>query len=236
MRSASYYPSSMILDVCALIVSLASAGFAGSSVVYARRSARSSESAAQSAAITAGHDSDRRHTELTPRFRLTLQPANPGITTLKLLIYLLGPAELERLDALTVSIRDDHPWRGEGTPSAAGPAPEQVKRQVWGRWMFRSGTGPGADRTRGVPGADETGRTTPTGGMPVGEELPFFLDPTSPPSWSHQDLQAWQEQMGPYLRLRLECVREGQKPWMLTAEIMVDEEGVGYVEIPLALN
>jgi len=26
--------------------------------------------------------------------------------------------------------------------------------------------------------------------MPVGEELPFFLDITTPPLWSHQPLQA----------------------------------------------
>jgi len=42
--------------------------------------------------------------------------------------------------------------------------------------------------------------------------------------------------MGPYLRLRLECIREGQKPWVLTAEIMVDDNGAGHTEIPFALN
>jgi hypothetical protein len=165
-----------------------------------------------------------------------VQPSNPGSTILKMQIYLAGPAELERLDALAVSIRDDHPWRGESTPVGGGPTPEQVRRQIWGRWMFRPGTGPGADSTRGIPGADETGRTTPTSGLPVGEGLPFFLDSTFPPPWSHQDLRAWQEQMGPYLRLLLECVREGQQPWVLPAEIVIDNNGAGYAEIPLALN
>lgn len=57
----------------------------------------------------------------------------PRVDGLKMKIYLLGPAELEQLDQLNVRMRDDHPWRGEGTPLAGGPAPEQVKEHVWRR-------------------------------------------------------------------------------------------------------
>jgi hypothetical protein len=215
----------MILGIIALAVSVVSTGLSGWAVKYVRQSAGS-------AAITAGHDTDRRHSELMPRFRIRVAPANPGVTTLKMRIYLLGPPELCELDGLTVSIRDDHPWRADGTRLASGPTPEQVREQIWGRWRFTPHTGPGADPVKGVPGADATGRTTPTGGLPVGEELPFFLEPTSPPPWSHQDLDSWQEQMGPYLRLRLECLRDGHKPWVLTAEISMSNDGTGWTEIP----
>ena len=67
--------------------------------------------------------------------------------------------------------------------------------------------------------------------MPVGEELPFFLEPNHPPQWSQQPLDAWQQQMGPLLRLKLECHKEGRPPWVLPAELMVNE-GVAYAEVP----
>jgi hypothetical protein len=220
-----------LVVVAALVVAIISAGVSAASVFYARRSAGSAEQSAGSAAITAGLDADRRHAELTPRFRITCAQSNPGSDTMRLAVYLLGPPELERLDRLTVSIRDDHPWRAQGRPLAGGPTPEQVAEQIWGRWRFTPGTGPGADPVRGIPGADPTGRTTPTGGLPVGEELPFQLEPTWAPPWSHQSLDSWQQQVGPWLRLRLECYRDGQPPWVLPAEILIDN-GVGFTEIP----
>lgn len=36
-------------------------------------------------------------------------------------VALTGPPELERLDFLTISIRDDHPWRAQGLPWRAAP-------------------------------------------------------------------------------------------------------------------
>jgi hypothetical protein len=238
--------------LAALIVSIIAAAFAGAALIYYRRSAqaaersagdsarsadaaeRAAEAAARSAeaaAVTAALDADRRHSEITPRFRIAVHPSNPGVDTLRLTVRLLGPPELERLDALTVTIRDDHPWRAQGTPLAGGPTPEQVAEQIWGRWRFTPGTGPNADSVRGVPGADRTGRITPTQGLPVGEELPFQLEPTRAPSWSQQSPESWQRQVGPWLRLRLECYRDGQPPWILPAEIMVDG-GIGFTEVP----
>jgi hypothetical protein len=67
------------------------------------------------------------------------------------------------------------------------------------------GTGPGADSVRGIPGADPTGRVTPSSGMPVGEELTFALEPTRPPAWSHQPQENWLSERGTLIRLRLDC-------------------------------
>lgn len=187
------------MALAALILAIISAVFGGAAVVYYRRSAQAAESSAadsarsadaaersaeaadrsaeaatrsaDAAAVTARLDIDRRHAELTPHFRISVEPSNPGSDTLRLAVCLLGPPELERLDALTVTIRDDHPWRAQGRALASGPTPEQVAQQIWGRWRFTPGTGPGTDSIRGIPGADPTGRTTPTQGLPVGEEL-----------------------------------------------------------------
>jgi hypothetical protein len=222
--------SNKLMNIAALVVAIVAALAALAAVWYARRSDRSASRSAAAAATTAALDIQRRNAELTPRFRVTCEPSNPGSPTLRLRVFLAGPPELRRLDALIVTIRDDHPWRGQGTPLAGGPTPEQVAAQIWGPYRFIPGTGPGADSVRGIPGADPTGRTTPTGGMPVGEELPFFLEPTFPPSWSQQPQQNWQKERGTVLRLQLECQLEGWEPWTLACEI--DTDGQNTVEIP----
>jgi len=218
------------MDIAALVVAIVAAAAAVSAVWYARRSGQSAAKSAIAASTAAALDMQRRHAELTPRFRVTCEQANPGAPALRLGVFLSGPPELERLDALTVTIRDDHPWRGQGTPLAGGPTPEQVAAQIWGPYRFIPGTGPGAGNVRGIPGADPTGRTTPTGGLPVGEELPFFLEPTQPPSWSKQPYEHWQRERGTVVRLRLECRRDGWDPWAVTCE--VDPDGQSKVEIP----
>ncbi|HEX2746083.1 MAG TPA: hypothetical protein VHN16_17020 [Streptosporangiaceae bacterium] len=166
------------------------------------------------------------------RFRVTCEPSNPGSPTLRLRVFLSGPPELERLDALIVTIRDDHPWRGQGTPWLAVRHPNRSPRRSGHPTASFPGTGPGADSARGIPGADPTGRTTPTGGLPAGEELPFFPEPTFPPSWSQQPQGNWQKERRTVVRLRLECRRDGWDPWILTCEIDTIGDGSGTAEIP----
>ena len=166
----------------------------------------------------------RRHAELTPRFRVTIDGANPGIEDLRLTVFLAGAPELGRLDSLAVRIRDDYPGRAEGNRIAGGPSREQVAAQIWGPYKFQPGTGPGGQ------GADETGRVTPTGGMPVGESLPFILEPTSRPPWSDWSREDWRRIQGTLVRLQLECSRAGES-WSLPCEVDVASLPVT-VEVP----
>src|SRR6185437_11233766 len=88
-------------------------------------------------------EQDRRHSEPTPRFRVRVEPWTAGNNEdLRLRIMLTGPTGLDRIDGLTVTIRDDHFRRGDGTLTAGGPTREEVKAQVWGPYRFRPGTGP----------------------------------------------------------------------------------------------
>src|SRR2546430_16121240 len=114
-----------------------------------------------------------------PRFRITCEPSNPGSPALRLGVFLSGPPELERLDALAVAIRDDHPWRGQGTPLVGGPTSEQAAAQIWGPYRFIPGTGPGADSARGIPGADRTSRAWLGTARPTRQNRP---GPTSRPA------------------------------------------------------
>jgi hypothetical protein len=227
--------ASVLVAVVAVLYARKLDDKAAKAVAAAERSATAAEGSAAAAASTAALDRERRHAELTPRFLVSLGQANPGVETKRLYVYLIGPPELERLDELTVTIRDDHPWRGQGRQLAGGPTPEQVARQIWGPYRFTPGTGPGADAVRGIPGADPTGRITPTRGMPVGEGLQFSLEPTLPPPWSQQPPEDWRRERGPVVRLQLECRRDGWDPWTLVGEVSTGAAaGVpsGVVEIP----
>ena len=66
---------------------------------------------------------------------------------------------------------------------------------------------------------DAAGRVASGGGMQVGDESRFSLDPTSPPSWSSWVQGQWQVWVGTWLRLRLEARREGWEPWTRLCEI-----------------
>lgn len=220
------------MAIAALIVAIVSALAAAGAVWYARRldgrvaeavaAARQSAAAAERSAVAAEQraalDSARRHDDLTPRFRVSLEPA---VDPHRLLVFLQGPPELARLDRLTVTIRDDRHGRAEGPHLAGGPTPEQVAAQIWGPFRFVPGTGPGATPAGEFQGADPTGRVTVTRGMPVGEGLPFALEPTFPPQWSQRPPAEWRAQVGTVLRLQLEARREGYEPWTLTCEIDV---------------
>lgn len=109
---------------------------------------------------------------------------------LRLRIMLTGPTGLDRIDGLTVTIRDDHFRRGEGTLTAGSPTREEIRAQVWGPNRFRPGTGP--DEAR----ADDDGRVTVYDAqLPIGEELPYLLERTRPPTWATSMTQeSWNEE------------------------------------------
>ena len=82
-------------------------------------------------------------------------------------------------------------------------------------YRFRPGTGP--DQAR----ADATGRVTIYDAeLPVGEELPYFLERTRPPYWATSMTQeSWNQQCGPVIRLLLEPWRSDYGEWRLPCEI-----------------
>jgi hypothetical protein len=222
------------MAVAALVVAIVAALGARAAVMYARRldqatrdaagAARESAVAAQRSAVAAEGiavlDAARRHDELTPQFVVSCTSAPPQfVDTLRLTVFLAGPAQLGRLDELIVRIRDDYPYRSESEPLPGAPTREQVSAQIWGPYRFVQGKGMGSIHPL-FRGPDATGRMTSTReGIPVGEEWPFFLGPTLAPTWAQQSPETWRAQVGTILRLQLECRREGLDPWSLPCEL-----------------
>jgi hypothetical protein len=195
---------------------LGALGATAIAAVAAQQSRKSSDNANQTARTLADIEQDRRHSELTPRFRVRVEPWTAGNDQdLRLRVMLTGPTGLDRIDGLTVKIRDDHFRRGEGTLTAGGPAREEIKAQVWGPYRFRPGTGP--DEAR----ADDGGRVTVyRAELPIGEELPYFLERTRPPLWARSMSQEqWNEQRGPVIRIALEAWHNDHGRWILPCEV-----------------
>jgi hypothetical protein len=218
------------MDMAALIVSIIAIVISAASGAYTRIQARANQRSAIADEVTAELERDRRHAELTPKLRVICRPANPGSEYYKVIVHLVGPMALGRLDALTVTIRNDSVWRERATPLAGGPTQEEVAAHIWGPLRFTPGTGPGANPVAGVPGADPTGRTVTAAGVPVGEDWIFALEPTRPAIWMRQTIDEWRRDRGTILRLTFECHQEDTEPWTLTGEI--DTQTDNPVEIP----
>jgi hypothetical protein len=85
---------------------------------------------------------------------------------------------LDRIDALTVTIRDDHFHMREATLTDGGPTREEIQAQLWAPYRFMIATVPDHGR------ADDIGRTTVyDAALPIGEEIPYYLERTRPPTW-----------------------------------------------------
>ncbi len=168
--------------------------------------ARSSSQA--SAAMTA-IERRRWHADLTPRFEVGCRVTSGERAELR--VALVGPAGLDRLDRVTVRIRDDLPGRAPVT--SGGPTAEEIARQVWGPYRF----------VPGVDGADRTGRCVASFGLLLGDWRPLALERTQAPTWSAEPA-GWRRQYDDHpVRLTLMCVREGDERWTVPLEVQVDQ-------------
>jgi hypothetical protein len=199
--------------VAALILSIASILVTVVAVYFGKRSADAAKTATSI-------ERERRHAEMRPRYLVTCDAPSPGTSQRCLFVKLVGPGELEALDQLTVTIRDDSYFRLKPAP-APGQPPESVPDQVWGPLRFVPGTGPGVTTRSGAVGADAAGRATTSVGMPVGEEHIYALEATLPGPRSAWNRQQWVAQVGSTLRLRVESRKEGWDPWIAVGEINV---------------
>jgi hypothetical protein len=201
--------------VAALILSIVSILVTAVAVYFGKRSA--------DAATTATDiERERRHAEMRPRYLVTCDATNSGTDHWTLYVKLAGPGELEALDQLTVTIRDDSHFRLKPAP-APGQSPESVPDQVWGPLRFVPGTGPGVTTRQGAVGADAAGRWITSDGMPVGEEHIYALEATSPPPASSWNREQWTAEVGSTVRLRMESRKEGWHSWIAVGEIVATD-------------
>ena len=177
---------------------------------WAAGQSRLSSTQANAAATTLARiETERRHGELTPHFRVIFAPAGSGMSRCEPSVKLVGPAGLNRIDNLTLTILDDHFRRADATNIVGSVTKEQIERQIWGPYRLVAGVGPDDSR------ADETGwQTVYNHPIPVGEELPFPIDTVPPPPWSQLSPTEWQN-MQKKLRFALNATHSQYGTWRL---------------------
>jgi hypothetical protein len=195
---------------------VAAVGVAAVAAVQAKKAAQKSNDTATKLAVI---EEQPRHSELCPRLRVICQPWSPGATEhqhLRLRVMLLGPPTLDRLDRLTVTIRDDHHRRG-ATPLqqiVGGPTPEQIQHLIWSPYRLAPGIGPDGFQ------ADSRGRSVVYDAvLPLGEELPFQLDRTLKGFWMNMSEADWQRDRGTLLRIAFTAEHKAHGTWVLPCEI-----------------
>ena len=169
---------------------------------------RAAREAATAATALTKLEQGRWHNELTPRFTTTATKTPEG--RVRLVMALDGPAALDRLDQLTVTIRDD--TTDHRSRLAGGPTEEQIAAQIWGPYRF----------TPGVDGADHTGRAAAPIRLLLGDDRPFQLEPSTPPPWWAEDPEAWRAQYATApIRLAVRCRHnDNDHEWNVPIEIV----------------
>lgn len=196
-----------------LATATASAVGAVGSWFAATRSLKSSRLAATATGGLTAIERERRHTELMPVFKFTLEEGQVGVADRgELAVELVGPSGLDYLDEVTIRILDeagqDH-WR-RGLPDGVSEADAALF--VWGPWEFN--TGASAD-------VSDNRTTRPRGYSRVdGKNWDrLSLTRTRPGSWMATTPEAWRrEQPGP-VRLSVTCRRDPYEPWFLLYEL-----------------
>ena len=192
--------ASLIIAVVALVVALASAA-------YTRRQAVVSEKAA---AI----EDQRRHDELTPELAVTCEERS-GTRLADMTLELTGPAGIERLDQVTIRIRDDIPDRKPSPGSQL--TQDQISDVIW-------------DRTGSISASEtptSTGAHTGRSGCPSMSPTRVSLEWSIPPSWAGL---GWRGQYhGQPVRLEITCRCGGYAPWTLRYEVDVKPDPAGQV-------
>ncbi|GHE33398.1 hypothetical protein GCM10017673_40430 [Streptosporangium violaceochromogenes] len=189
-------------DTWAAVAALLSAGAA----VGAWRTACQSKEAATTLTLV---EKRRWHAERTPQFNVTCTAMSDG-NTANLVVTLIGPSALDRIDRLILTVRDEN--RKEPSPLAGAADAEQLAAYVWGPYRLRP---LGAE-------ADRTGRTALPADLPLGESQVYTLERSIPPHWVSDAGQWRRERDNAPVRISLYCERDGDDPWTVPMEIPVE--------------
>ena len=190
--------ASLVVAIAAILIALAS-------VVYTRRQALASGRQASAAEAVTAIEQQRRHDDLTPELDIVCADEDQAGDRVKLTIELTGPVGLDRLDDVTVRIRDDMPRE----PSPANvTALRDFDTVIWGPYRIKSG----------LMKTDSYGRAHGPFPLPKNEPYPIPLERTFMPPWM-KDPQDWLDQyIGKPVRLEITCRRDGYDEWIVFEE------------------
>lgn len=197
--------ASLLVAILALLIAVMSA-------IYTRMQAISSDRLAEI-------EIDRRHRELTPKFRIRAQvideSAYPGFARL---FVMLAGGQLESLDAATITILNTveiQPW---GLPE--GVTEPEADQILWSGWEFDTWFYGGREKKASDHRHSIPRRLSRVEGKDWYELL---LRRTAPPKWDKRTGAEWRTGYESVpLRLHLKCQVAGFKTWDIFENVTVE--------------
>lgn len=157
---------------------------------------------------------ERRHTELTPEFEIRLTESLQGVNDNgELEARLIGPAGLDYLDEVVITIQDEAWIEHWGDRLPPHVTEGDARRFVWGPWQFNI-------RAR-VQIADERTTTPYAYSRITGRTVQRLqLERTRPGTWmTGTTPDVWRRQQPGPLRVLITCRRAPYQPWYLLYEV-----------------
>ena len=152
-------------------------------------------------------EKDRRHSELTPQFDVFLVNTRPD--NHELTLWLRGPAGLDNIDSLTISIRDN---KRMGASASGSPTEQEVAKQIWAPRRF----------SPQIDGASSDGRSVPYLDLRLGDQAKFQLEKTPAPPWAtHNGPNEWWESLGisRSIKISIRCENAELGAWTVPWDI-----------------
>jgi hypothetical protein len=159
-------------------------------------------------------ESAKEHRELTPRFDVTwTEPWGQQSDTAQILVKLVGPDGIDRLDEIEIFVRDDQP-RTVDHPRFNGPNQADINKHVWGPYKFDPG----------IDGATADGRRRPAFDLNHGSDTKVQMTRTQSQPWSQHEHSAeqWRKQYEDHpVRLTFVCRRNGDDiTWTVPVDVI----------------
>jgi len=190
-----------------------SSGAAVVAAIAAAASWRAAVNSNKTSSSLAEIERERRHAELTPQFEVRCEKYNDNIFYLYL--WLRGPADLERIDSLTLTIRDNkrmgQDTSTQATNSSGEPTAEDIDKQIWAPYRFDPQTS----------GSSVDGRTSSYSDLKRGDECRFQLTRTIAPRWNTTAGTDWCAGLGisGQLKISILCKNFESATWTVSWQL-----------------
>jgi hypothetical protein len=183
--------------------------------------------ASAAADIMAQIEQQRRHSQLTPKFRIRCQVQedwpDPGFA---ILFVMLAGGELEALDTVTVTILNTAEIRPWGLPDNVTVG--EAEEVLWSGWEFDTFFTGGAGKRALMASSHRQSKPRPFSRRDGKDWCQVLLRRTAPPTWQNWTREEWQAKWETFpLRLSLDCHAEGHRPWTVYQNVKIEPSQPG---------
>jgi hypothetical protein len=205
-----------------LLAAVVAAFAAFASRTAARQANQAAAKASDAADVLAQIEQQRRHSELTPKFRIRCQVQeewpDPGFA---ILFVMLAGGELEALDTVTLTILNTAAIRPWGLPNDVTVT--EAEEVLWSGWEFDTFFTGGAGKRALMASSHRQSKPRAFSRHDGKDWCQLLLRRTAPPTWQNWAQEEWRAKWATFpLRLSLDCRVEGHQAWTVYQNVKIE--------------